>query len=1295
MWDLISFLNKDNCCILVSSKKRMVSGKKAQAFDTLALLGLILLVAVAVFYYASETSNTNAIYLSDTVKTVENTVESLSNLGDGSADTIVVRTPKGIETAELGRCDRVQGEDLRCKSIEIVFSNQETHLFEMNYPVWGSLGFFFIPGTHYVTMVNDGDNQQIVFQECGDGLVSGSEQCEACQVDEDCYGPGAECYIPGSGSGSIFGEPIGGDGGDSGGGEWGYCLYSGTGGCVDPNLCRPFNDPGGFGCYCECVDDEDCNSGSCNANNVCSGCEKNEDCKSGEYCSLGNCLDCDKDEDTFDGNWNSACLEPYDCDDAEPLVNPNALEGPTSPGVGPTCSDGIDNNCRDGIDCLDPLCAADPVLCPSGSCNDNGVCEVDETCSSCENDCGKCCPESLIDYWRVEEGTGATVTTSDGGIDASLITFPAGASEHFWDEYSYSVPMLDQWAVRFDETSGNTNDDALRFNDPAFNLEDYTSGTIEFVMDGIRGDLVPGREIFRTCNTVALCTNNNGMTIEFNIDGSIQARVRNGIDSVTVNDGGKCRDSNDPYKCYIVVTWEIGQSLKIYVNNGGPDVSSTSLVSGHQSVFAGPYIFALGSGEDSFVGDIHQFAFYNRSLSDAEVDDNFLTYYADLGGPFAGFLCGTGAQCGDSVVDWPEECDDGMQCSLGLNVCNGVEDCGPGETCGPMSGDGCDAACKLENPQVCGNGVIEPPEQCDDGINNGPPPAVCNTNCEYNPNCGDGIVTPPEECDGGWVCMYDAGSYIEELVDCTSDPLNCIGVGNETCAQWNGHIVSTCDENCNNKFDACDYITDYWRFEEEVGNVIYDVIGKDSNGYVPLDQRAIAPYSSEHIFFYDPEDYATMPLNILDGKGTLIFYMKLIPVSTFNTRILTHDNLIIDVKEIPANSDEMELVIKYGSPGNYQTYSTLAYGTGFQFPANFNFNFFAIKWDGSNIEVVYNRIMGDLIEHTLPAIANPPLVVDNALKFGYNGVGEESFVGSVDEFATFSERLNTYPISSPYDSLEDLYLSTVHMREADSYCGKKVCGDNIVSPVNSLGIVEECDDSLLFGSFGCSPPGTIERGDLADCQYATIGPYCGNGVVDPGETCDPPGGLGNPQVQNCLDCNNQPEPITVDGVCSADCSEWVYPDVCESAPSCDCGDGYLDPMTEECEPPGSIGDGYELICPTGQRFWVNGVCTNACNYEAPYLSCPGGSNIEPSECPDPWNPNYNGPADPRCSKPGDLCYTIDCPLYVKELRLSYGCPEGTSAHQWCWGNDINVKCDNGCQCPVVTPSSCECDIFCY
>jgi cysteine-rich repeat protein len=80
------------------------------------------------------------------------------------------------------------------------------------------------------------------------------------------------------------------------------------------------------------------------------------------------------------------------------------------------------------------------------------------------------------------------------------------------------------------------------------------------------------------------------------------------------------------------------------------------------------------------------------------------------------------AQCGNGIVEPGEQCDDG-------NI---------------FSGDGCSRLCRIE---VCGNGILDPPyEQCDDG--NTRSGDGCSAFCTYE-RCGNGILDPGEECDDG------------------------------------------------------------------------------------------------------------------------------------------------------------------------------------------------------------------------------------------------------------------------------------------------------------------------------------------------------------------------------------------------------------------------------------------------------------------------------------------------------------------------------------------------------------------
>lgn len=111
--------------------------------------------------------------------------------------------------------------------------------------------------------------------------------------------------------------------------------------------------------------------------------------------------------------------------------------------------------------------------------------------------------------------------------------------------------------------------------------------------------------------------------------------------------------------------------------------------------------------------------------------------------------------CGDGVVNGPEECDDGANNGAGkpcngkclYNVC-GDGELGPGEACDEGMNNGPGSTCNaLCQVNVCGDGDLGPGEECDDGMANGPGSA-CNALCHLNV-CGDGDQGPAEACDDG------------------------------------------------------------------------------------------------------------------------------------------------------------------------------------------------------------------------------------------------------------------------------------------------------------------------------------------------------------------------------------------------------------------------------------------------------------------------------------------------------------------------------------------------------------------
>jgi hypothetical protein len=55
-----------------------------------------------------------------------------------------------------------------------------------------------------------------------------------------------------------------------------------------------------------------------------------------------------------------------------------------------------------------------------------------------------------------------------------------------------------------------------------------------------------------------------------------------------------------------------------------------------------------------------------------------------------------------------------------------------GDETGSGTGDEVDSGIELDVGPECGNGVVEPGEQCDDGEGNGPLPAPCGPECIWN-----------------------------------------------------------------------------------------------------------------------------------------------------------------------------------------------------------------------------------------------------------------------------------------------------------------------------------------------------------------------------------------------------------------------------------------------------------------------------------------------------------------------------------------------------------------------------------
>ncbi|NJK31308.1 MAG: DUF4215 domain-containing protein [Deltaproteobacteria bacterium] len=159
---------------------------------------------------------------------------------------------------------------------------------------------------------------------------------------------------------------------------------------------------------------------------------------------------------------------------------------------------------------------------------------------------------------------------------------------------------------------------------------------------------------------------------------------------------------------------------------------------------------------------------------------------------------GGGYDCGNGIVEPPEQCDDGLananngacKANCTLQVCGDGER-GMAEGCDDgniVDGDGCSAECKLE---TCGDGKTDIGEDCDDA--NVSDQDACLSTCRFA-FCGDGKRwIGEEECDDGNQSNDD---------DCTNECMlavcgdKYVHMGKEQCDDGNDDDDDGCTNAC-------------------------------------------------------------------------------------------------------------------------------------------------------------------------------------------------------------------------------------------------------------------------------------------------------------------------------------------------------------------------------------------------------------------------------------------------------------------------------------------------------------------
>lgn len=263
-----------------------------------------------------------------------------------------------------------------------------------------------------------------------------------------------------------------------------------------------------------------------------------------------------------------------------------------------------------------------------------------------------------------------------------------------------------------------------------------------------------------------------------------------------------------------------------------------------------------------------------KSLCHSECGDGVVasTEACDLGkvdntGQYGGCNadCSLAGYCGDGKINGPEACDDGVNanvygdstkgCAPGCKVApycgNSTIDAAYGETCDNGSGNSASAygkgACtdQCQTAAYCGDGIQNGSELCDDGQENGGPSSRCDTSC--NIKCGNAVLDPGEQCDEGTAKNVSAYSGCKSnctLAPYCGDGVKQAGFG-ETCDDGkNDGSYGTCTATC----QIAAYCGD-GRLDASAGEECDNGSNNQLNGYgltACATSCKLAPYCGDH-----------------------------------------------------------------------------------------------------------------------------------------------------------------------------------------------------------------------------------------------------------------------------------------------------------------------------------------------------------------------------------------------------------------------------------------------------------------
>jgi len=435
----------------------------------------------------------------------------------------------------------------------------------------------------------------------------------------------------------------------------------------------------------------------------------------------------------------------------------------------------------------------------------------------------------------------------------------------------------------------------------------------------------------------------------------------------------------------------------------------------------------------------------------------------------------------DNLIDCNDssDCSASFYCTLAEDCTNGIDD--DFDTNIDCADDDCSnhPSCGSDGPPadpICGNGIEEQGEECDNGAqNSNVTPNACRTTCRFY-DCGDHVVDSGEECDDGNVSGGDGCSAICEEEICGDDVLDT-GEQCDNGAQNSNVTPNACRTNCLSAH-CSDNVLDTGEQCED-GNLVSGD-GCDSNCTPTACGNGIRTTGE-----------SCDDGNLINGDGcSAICILEECGNGALNPGESCDDGNILSGDGCSSVCQSEGCGNNQVDPGESCDDGNLVGGDGCSAVCRLEEGCGDGGLDPGESCDDGNLINGDGCDSNCTQTACGNSLVSSGEQCDDGNLVSGDGCSAVCAFEQCGNG-----VLNPGESCDDGNINVSDSCDTQGQapntngpCTLTFCGDGLPQTVNN----EQCDDGNNAAGDGCS----------VTCQLESI---CGNGVVNAGEQCDPPG----------------------------------------------------------------------------------------------------------------------------------------------------------------------------------------------